>query len=153
MKASKGLKKNDRNNNFDENYKKIAQWNGIRHDRVQRHQPKWRKRNNFDENKESNCYACYKAWGGPKTKKKMTKATVLMTITKIAASIGMKHERVQSRVYSWMQWHDVLITTKPLREVFYIVSSSFSLVSVRKLKWSKSNCIVWKNLKCANLTR
>ena len=57
MKASKRLKKNDGNNNFDENSKKIAEWNGIRHDRVQRPQPKWRKGNNFDENKENNCYA------------------------------------------------------------------------------------------------
>ena len=76
----------------------------------------------------------------------MTKATVVMAITKIAECIGMKHERVQSRVHGWMQWHDVLITTKPLREVFYIVSSSFSLVSVRKLKWPESNCIVSKSL-------
>ena len=54
-------------------------------------------KNNFDENIKQ--LLCHKARGGPKTKKKMTKTTVLMTTTKIVECNGMKHERVQSRVH------------------------------------------------------
>ena len=95
---------------------------GIRHEGVQRPKRKWRKQQFWRQLQK---FLSAMAWG----------------------MRGPNSEPIADRV----QWHDVLIIKKPLREVFYLVSFSFSWVSVRKLKWSESNCIVRKNLKCANL--